>query len=901
MSALVRKEIRLLLPSFGMALLLTFSLWLVPTVSSPEPNLRILLTVFPFLLCPAMLVMTALDSFGREISSGTFANLLAQPVARGRIWWTKVVLLAGALGIVSAAWWLSFLLHMPFNFTEQDVREMAVVTPLFVLAVFTGGLWTVLLFRQVAAAFWFTVLAPFTLLVAVNYLTEKNPNKTEPVLVATFCIYALIGIILSWRLFSRAQDVQWTGGTISVPNVRGLGSVFSSRRQPGRQAPILALLAKEFQLHQSLFVIAAVLALTHLGVIAMRKLGGGFKDSPALEMLTLGFWAIWMVMPLLIGCTAVAEERKLGTLESQLCLPVSRRKQILVKFAVASALAVFFGVAVPLLFEGRRILPDLHAKFETGTLESLARLPQGRIAVIFPNAITALNPLLPLLPMLLFAISFVLISFYASTMVRNTLQSLAPAVLGIVLTWMLVITGISIGRTFHLWQGWIVYLIGIPVMMLVLAWLAYWNFKHVMVGWPVWRRNGFVCLGSLACVVVLTNLIYNRAWERLTPIEPAHGNARLRMDEEVALQADGSNLIAKLHGGKVWTDRFWEAFPNLAALITGKQQTLNLFPGGRKLEGTNWAKVTFCNSEVAAIQNDGSLWVSAQRENPSKYWQQRSETNSEVIKLVRVGNANDWKDLAGRSRLCFLIKTNGTLWQLGETNATALRESEPRQLGSEADWAEFSQPDEWKVILRKTNGQAWAFSGHQVWNKVEHIRFDDAVAFMREPPYDGLDWRGLAWMWGVPRFGAFQVGVRKDGTFRVCGKRQLPAGQKYGATEFVRCDVQLGSRSNWRALASIGQGSVVTLDDGGSLWRWDFSADPIANPNSAKARRLGTHSDWVAMTGYFNGIVTLAADGNLWRWRFETFYRSPSEFFVPPLLTVSRRPEAIGNVLGTGE
>ena len=39
-----------------------------------------------------------LGSFGRELSAGTFSFLLAQPVSRSRVWWTKTLLLAAAAG-----------------------------------------------------------------------------------------------------------------------------------------------------------------------------------------------------------------------------------------------------------------------------------------------------------------------------------------------------------------------------------------------------------------------------------------------------------------------------------------------------------------------------------------------------------------------------------------------------------------------------------------------------------------------------------------------------------------------------------------------------------------------------------------------------------------------------------
>ena len=904
MSALVKKEIRLLLPSFATALLLTFSVWLVPLDASRASSWREALSIFPFLLCPAMLVMTALDSFGREVSSGTFANLLAQPISRPRIWGTKTVLLAAALGIIFCSWWLSYFFHAPSGPTKPELQDLAFVTSLFTLAVFAGGQWTVLLFRQVAAAFWVTLIVPGALAMAVVGLTAKHPERAGPVMAVVFAIYILAGVLLSRRLFLRAQDVSWTGGTISMPEVRGLRGWFAERVSHRRQRPCAALFAKEFQLHQSLLVVAGVLVLLHLALIVTRPAGGGFHESPAFEFVAYQFWVLWPVMmPLLIGCAAVAEERKLGTLEGQLCLPVRRRTQFAIKFAVALGLVVLLGVLVPVLLEGRRILPDLSVNFSSELLDFYASMPHGKLVVTTLRAVEALSPWLPLLPMLLVAITLVAVSFYASTLVRNTLQTFAPAVLGILLAGSLLGNALWIGDAFHLWEGWLIYLIGVPALTLTLAGLAYWNFKRVLVGWPVWRRNLFAFLAVLAAVVVLTSLIYHRVWELLTPMEPAHGPARLAQAQGVLMRSDFANLIVQLPGGRIWTDRYLPTVPSLGAMLTGDWKTAELFPGGRFLDGTNWASIAmFLNRDVAAVQRDGSLWVSAQHEALSQYWGQRSGTNSEPFKLVRLGSGNDWKSVAG----IFALKTDGTLWGLGggpmkvRTNWQGFRAFEPMRLGADSDWAELASSS-WlsQIIFRKTDGRAWINFGPSADYKVETLRFDEKTTLTRSSLHDGVGWRGLAWVY-LPQGNSCQVGVRTDGTFRVCMVWRLPAGKTSGPNELTKFDLQLGKASDWRAIAGD-DGTVVTLKADGSLWQWDFPVDPTTRPDTASATRLGTHSDWRAVVSAPNGIISLADDGSLWLWHIGRRDFSPSQHAIQPLLAFSRKPQSIGNIFGKAE
>src|SRR6266704_6281186 len=98
MNALVVKEIRLLLPAYVMALLLAIvPIWLLPG----DPGAA---TIFSF--CFGTVIL-ALSSFGREFALRTFPLLLAQPLERSRIWWTKIRVLAIAMFTVMAAWLLS--------------------------------------------------------------------------------------------------------------------------------------------------------------------------------------------------------------------------------------------------------------------------------------------------------------------------------------------------------------------------------------------------------------------------------------------------------------------------------------------------------------------------------------------------------------------------------------------------------------------------------------------------------------------------------------------------------------------------------------------------------------------------------------------------------------------------
>ncbi len=884
MNAFLKKEIRLLLPSWILGLGATFLVFFYQNDPNYHSGFRMLVNAAPMFLIPAMVLMMALDSFGRELSAATFSNLLTQPISRRRIWRTKTFLLAAAILIIWLTLWCALLGNKNIVFKPEEFRYVFLTTVLFAVSLGSGGLWTTLLLRQVAAAFWFTLLVPAILLVPILSLQEKYPASTVPALVIVLSLYSVAGFLFARRLFLRAQDVQWTGGIIALPEFRRWGKSESVLLTKRIWRPRTALFVKEFQLHQSQFVMAGVLALFHLGVIFLRKFIGTF-GSAGVEFIYQNFWVLWFVMPLLVGCAAVAEERKLGTLESQLCLPVRRRTQFFVKFFSTILFSIVLSQAMPLLLEGFRIVPDIEWKFAEELAKYDPELPNAEQILGLAKVLQFMRPLLPLLVPLGIAAVIAVVSFYASTMARNTLQSLAPAVLGIFVTFTLLVSASEVERLFPfpLWRGGLIYLIGVPAMTVMIFLLMYWNFKRVWIDGKVLRRNGFVFVGSLAFVIGITTAIFHRAWEFLSPLEPAHGPARLRSTDSVTLQNLGQAITIQLPDGKIWSAIFEPSAPNLMTMLSGNWKMKPLFGGGKFLEATNWASVALSYQGMFGVQNDGSLWAS---EKP------RERSTPETPALVRLGADNDWKAVSGHFPWAFFLKRDGTLWRLNrkswlrKTPWPGIQAFEMQRLGTNSDWAEISQI-EWRTAFRKEDGQTWVQGAASETNSV---KLDEDIFISRAERLDGL--KSSAWFWsqfGDP--GRFQIAVGQN------GKLLLASDLRVGTQRFdlAQPRIQLGDESNWLTVTGGGE-TLITLKSDGSLWKWSFTDDPVAKPDSAVAVRFGKHSDWIAIADEFGGVTSLAADGSLWFWQFDSRYFSRGDEMIPPLLSASRKPQLIGNV-----
>jgi hypothetical protein len=922
MNALVKKEIRLLLPSFAVCCALALANFFFRF--NPDGSLQgWWWFVLAFVFSGAMAVMLALNSFGGEIILGTFSNLLAQPVSRQKIWETKILLLAVSLLIVGIFWGGCGIVRLKTIGRDLNFPDLFAGVGIFGLVVFSGGLWTVLLLRQMAAAFWFTVLVPGVLIAMVaGFFGGESNEFMNGMIVSVLGLYSLAGLFFARWLFFRAQDVQWSGGTIVMPEMRGLARLQSATGSLRRWRPQAALFWKEVQLHQSGFVLAGALALLHLGALAVRKFGN-FRRNSDMEFILEIFWGLWLVMPMLVGAAAVVEERKLGTLAGQLCLPVKRRIQFAVKFRIVLVLSVLFGAALPLLLEGTRVLPDFHILPSNFHFDGGRLLQLGARQSFFWYCLEMVNGLTPLLSLIGMALAIGAISFYASTLARNTLQALAPAVLGIIIFAFLIFNAHWPEFVFHypIWHGPLIYFIGVPAFVIVLVALAFWNCQHTDPGGSVWRWNALVAVAALAFVIAATTTIYHRAWEKLTPFEPAHGVAWLTRPNPATMSEQWNTLSVRLPDGRIWVDEYELNISavNPLALMLGNIRLASQ-GGGHFLDGSNWVSVVRgIRSELAGIKTDGALWVSekpAHRERLARGGWKMTKAGD----LVRFGSETTWSSIVQHGLFMLLVKNDGTLWRWGvmtnwnwKTEWPGLQSFTPHRLGTESNWAEVFLAD-YQPCLRKTDGSVWTtwITGrkNQQTNELE-----PGFSIERASFFEHGQWRGTT----TTRSGLnYHLGVRDDGTFRIWADQKLNQQSRF--IEETAVDLQFGNDTNWLGVAGRGQ-KIVTLKNDGSMWVWDFyhnnrfgwdTERDERKMMGVKPVRLGTHADWIAITSADGGIISLAADGSLWYWPLEggtymsetglvRLFQDNNNNSFEPLLDISRKPQPLGNIFGKSD
>jgi hypothetical protein len=834
MNPLIKKEIRLLLPAWiGAMLLAIVPCWII---------YYCFLTAFDVDIFPPPLsimfgmLFLGVTSFGNEVSFKTFSLQLSQPVPRNRIWWLKISLLGAAFISILVASIISWSL---FVFCHQAYARVLVSTFsdleqwIFAFAFVSGGLWATLLLRQTVGAFWVALFAPVAISMVTNIITLPWPisDRYMVAIISVTCVcYAVAGFLFAYKLFMRAQDTEWLEGVFTLTWRKERSEQAASSISKSPRNWLGALLFKEVQIHQVNIMIAVVVLVLQIASMLVRKIHPHFED-PYISYILDVVWSLWWLMPLLIGCSAIAEERKLAVMESQLCLPVSRRTQTFVKFFVALVLSLFLGGIMPSLIEN----VGLDRRFIFGTA-----------AAIF------------------------FISFYASSVSRTTIQAiglaiLVPAALGLLqIAFVFISFAFNYSPKGNLANGYVFLEIFLAAIMLLLLFvrLSFRNFKWLQqIGKALWHDAIVLCISFLV-IVVLTNAIYFRTWESLTPVEAAHGPARLSVSTLPKFFVGEDAIYALLPDGRLWAEQIYVRPVNEwgeAYLSSGEQCWIG---------DSNWLAVAINSRQCLAIQSNGTLWSNQSYPAPR-------------LKMNRLGSDTNWTQIAGAQYWIadfsfLLMKSDGTLWVSGG--------GLPQPVVGGTNFSRVVSDVDGLPRAVKEDGSVWY---------VMHGKKDTTPRLHKGAI-------GLYSIHDVPFAGGYvRLGTNGDLTFSLY---QSPYFKKLSHHPN---GIPIGGNAKWKAIAPAANWGfnayLLAFRDDGTLWQLKpaYSLGPKHNDadfeywlKQIRVVQLGNHSDWLALlpgsqSGFGTRPIALAADGSLWIWD------QPSDHIW---LAPSHHPNYMGNI-----
>jgi hypothetical protein len=122
----------------------------------------------------------------------------------------------------------------------------------------------------------------------------------------------------------------------------------SSKRKKGKHAAIKGtgrLILKEIRIHQFSFIVTIALAILYIATISTLR--GEETRHGVIENLLIDIRLFWLLIPTMIGATAIAEERGLGVTPWHSTLPISRLRQWTIKLTVALGLGFILGALLP--------------------------------------------------------------------------------------------------------------------------------------------------------------------------------------------------------------------------------------------------------------------------------------------------------------------------------------------------------------------------------------------------------------------------------------------------------------------------------------------------------------------------------------------------------------------------
>ena len=284
-------------------------------------------------------------SVGHEYGYRTIGVLLAQPIARQRVLLIKLSVLTPLLTVLAVAAW-----YAPFNIGElqrlSGWRHHSVVLIPFVTGLFIAP-WLTMVSRSALGGVVFAGSLPGMLAVGGNlagmaWFGIGHPD-VEP-FRAWFWLAGMIGLcavsaVMGWRGFMRLEAIEGTGEDIRMPGW------FRPPPRPPARHPVWLLIRKELHLQQMTFVIALLFAIGWSTLSLLKDTVPAFADAPLVPVTVIYL----VLLSIVIGSLASAEERHLGVLQWQVLLPVAAWQQWIVKVGTALTLGLVFGVGVPIL------------------------------------------------------------------------------------------------------------------------------------------------------------------------------------------------------------------------------------------------------------------------------------------------------------------------------------------------------------------------------------------------------------------------------------------------------------------------------------------------------------------------------------------------------------------------
>jgi hypothetical protein len=384
----VRKEVREALPWWlslgGLAVISVSAGWRVAGAD------RALFLLFGFLGFAAGSVALGANVFGHEYTHRTMTGLLALPVRRSRLLLLKLGVLVTMVALLTL---LMFLASRGYTYAEHLWRESGLV--IAALAVGVAPCLT-LVFRSALAGAAFAAATPLIFLLTGLWIPGWLPSDVEALMRQGSLVVSAVGFVLTCMLFQRLEDLD---GPVSDRGVPGWFKRTALRPDalpaaaPRTHHPGVALISKELRLQRMTMLISVLFAAAWLITVFERAVNPQPSHLGVLFPLTAIHGVLVAVMA---GALAFAEERQLGSWSMQALLPIRSARQADVKVIVAFSLSMLLAIALPLALNVIAPAPEA-IPFDEEQLVGVAAICAGALYVSSASA-SGIRAVLTMLP-----------------------------------------------------------------------------------------------------------------------------------------------------------------------------------------------------------------------------------------------------------------------------------------------------------------------------------------------------------------------------------------------------------------------------------------------------------------------------------------------------------------------
>ena len=300
-----------------------------------------------------------------------------------------------------------------------------------------------------------------------------------------------------------------------------------------------------------------------------------------------------------------------------------------------------------------------------------------------------------------------------------------------------------------------------------------------------------------------------------------------------------------------------------------------------QVPGTTWRTTSYNSStnrdDVIATKSDGTLWAWG-RNNYGGLGQNSRQMFSSP---VQVGSDTTWSsNVIGTTEGAAAVKTDGTLWVWGY-NAygrlgvnSEVNYSSPVQVGSDTDWSTTPKTlaggQGGVHLYLKSNGTLWSMGNNNYGQLGLNEQGTGAASHSSPVQVPGTTWSricasnwqsyaiktdGTLWSWGYNRYGQLGLGSQGPGTGNVTGLKSSP-------TQIPGTD--------WSDIASSNYSGAAIRTDG-TLFTWGRATNgrlglnaPHNTDQSSPTQIPGT--TWNSIDGSTSGYIATKTDGTLWGW-----------------------------------